>query len=203
MDIGAFMALQDWGSLPDWFAAAGTIGAVAWALYVGRRDGKRLDAERLEAKADREEAAADRALFRQQQSDEAEARKRRLAAKVTVIAEKTYIGPESIRGYEGRGIRWKVHNGGDEPILMVSVVQRPMPNEEGAETAVSQISKTWPAIEPGGFREEVTPLYSEEWHPEREVQFTDGSGQRWQRKAYGGLRTISPDDPDALRMVML
>lgn len=58
---------------------------MAWALHLGRRDGKRLDEERRGAKRDREEAAHDRELFRQHQA--AEAQKRRLASKVSLVVE--------------------------------------------------------------------------------------------------------------------
>lgn len=42
MDIGALFSSPDWGTVPDWFAAVGTISAVCVALAFGFRDSKRL-----------------------------------------------------------------------------------------------------------------------------------------------------------------
>ncbi|MET4620424.1 hypothetical protein ABIE18_001873 [Arthrobacter sp. 2762] len=198
MDIPAFVALQDWGSVPDWLAAVGTIGAVTIALRFGLRDGVRLAEERRESKADRE-------LFRQQQSEEAEARKRRLAAKVTVIADRSPSGFHPEMGEARQYVAWTVHNGGDEPISMVSVVQRLRTGAPGADTAPTEISHTWSMIEPGASRSITTPIYDDprNFEREREVQFTDGAGQRWQRKEFGALRSIAPNDPEAIGMVVL
>lgn len=198
VDIPAFMAFQNWGSVPDWLAAVGTIGAVSIALRFGLRDGTRLEDERKEAMADRE-------LFRQQQLSEAEARKRSLAAKVTVIADRSPSGFHPGLGEARQYVHWTVHNGGDEPISMVSVVQRLRPGAPGADTATTEISQTWPMIEPGASREITTPIYQDpqDFERQREVQFTDGTGQRWQRKEFGALRPIAPDDAEALGMVIL
>jgi hypothetical protein len=192
------MALQDWGSVPDWLAAVGTIGAVSVALWFGLRDSKRLADERKEAMADRE-------LFRRQQLAEAEARKRSLAAKVTVISTKSQSGFHPSMGEPRQFVDWKVHNGGDEPISMVSVVQRLRPGAPGADTSPTEICKTWPMIEPGGSERFRTSIYQDpqDFEAQREVQFTDGTGQRWQRKEFGTLRPIEPGDPEALRMVFL
>lgn len=194
----AFMALQNWGSVPDWFVAIGTIGAVTVALWSGYRDRRRLEEER-------KDAIADRALFRVQQLEEVELRKRSLAAKVTVIAEKTPSGFHPDMGEARQYIDWTVHNGGDEPISMVSVVQRLREGAPGADTAPTLIGKTWPMIEPGASRTARTAVYHDpqDFEPQREVQFTDGTGQRWQRKEFGALRRITPDDPEKLGIVLL
>lgn len=191
--------------MPDWFAAAGTIGAVAYALHAGLRDHKRWARERAEA-ADRlqreqEQAAEDRKLFRQEQAERAEAARRRLAAQVTVIAQKSYSSNASRNGFLGPAVRWEVHNGGDEPISMVAVVQRPIPSD--SEAAAPEISKSWPVIEAGGSREALIQLHGDNFHPNREVQFTDGTGARWQRKSFGELREIAGDDPEAIRFMMM
>lgn len=192
------MALQNWGSVPDWFVAIGTISAVTVALWLGRRDRKRLEEERKEAMADRE-------LFRRQQLEEAQMRKRNLAAKVTVIADKTPSGFHPVMGEPRQYVDWTVHNGGDEPISMVSVVPRLRAGAPGADTAPTMIGQTWPMIEPGASRTARTAVYNDpqDFEPQREVQFTDGTGQRWQRKEFGALRRITPDDPEKLGMVLL
>jgi hypothetical protein len=187
MGIGALFTSPDWGTLPDWLAAVGTIWAMLVALRLARRDGKRLESERTEA-------AADRALFRKQQAAEAEALRRRLAAKVTLVVETYRDG-----GVKHHG--WKVHNGGDEPISMVSVVRRAIAADDSTPNPTPFIAKTWPSIEAGGSRSEVAPIYDEHYMAQGELQFTDGTGQRWQRMEFGALRTIDPDDAHALRFV--
>lgn len=198
MEIQDWAAQQAWGSWADWFAAVGTIAAVGVALGFGVRDGKRLTVERLEA-------AEDRARFREQQSAEVEARKRRLAAKVTVIADRSPSGFHPDMGEARQYVNWTVHNGGEEPISMVSVVQRLRPGAPGADAAPTEISQIWPMIEPGASRTATTGIYNDpmDYERQREVQFTDGTGQRWQRKEFGALRPISSDDDEALTMVIL
>lgn len=149
MDIGALFTPPDWGTIPDWLAAFGTIGAVWWALHIGLRDGKRLDEERREAKQDREAAATERALFRAEREAGIEAEKRRLAAQVTVVAEPAYSADRVANGFEGRGISWRIHNGGNEPISMVIAAQREI-DPEGFETGQVNIAKSWHSIEAGG-----------------------------------------------------
>lgn len=194
MNIGDLFTSPDWGTLPDWLAAFGTISAVAWALHLGRRDGKRLDEERRDAKRDREEAAHDRELFRQQQAAEAEAQKRRLASKVSLVVE-------AFRDEEGRKLRWKVHNGSDEPIAMVSVIRRAVPADDTSGETRTQICKTWTSREAGGNRADVTRVHDESYMAQGEVQFTDSAGQRWQRLEFGALRTLAAEDPAALGFV--
>lgn len=194
MDIPAFMALQDWGSVPDWLAAVGTIAAVGYALRVGFRDHKRLENERREA-------AEDRKLFRQEQAQQAVAARRRLAAQVTVVAGRVHSLDRDRNGFEGPGVKWEVHNGGDEPISLVALVQRPIPSE--SEAVAPEISEWWPVIEAGGSREIVTRLYGDNYHPNREVQFTDGTGARWQRKSLGGLRELLADDPEMVPFIAM
>ncbi|MGC7150909.1 hypothetical protein [Paenarthrobacter ureafaciens] len=60
-------------------------------------------------------------------------------------------------------------------------------------------------IEPGGSRSITTAIYNDpqDFERQREVQFTDGTGQRWQRKEFGALRPILPNDPEAIGMVMM
>jgi hypothetical protein len=186
----------DWGTVPDWLAAIGTISAVGVALRLAHKDVERLDKERREAKVDREEAAKERALFREQQAAEAEERKRRLAAKVTLVVRPFHAGADKF-------IEWTVHNGGDEPISMVFVVRRALPRGGSEAKPEVQVSYTWPSIEAHGERTEVTPVHDTLKMREGELQFTDGARQRWQRKEFGSLRPITTDDPDALGMVMI
>ena len=60
-------------------------------------------------------------------------------------------------------------------------------------------------IEPGASRVVRTPIYHDpqDFERQREVQFTDGTGQRWQRKEFGALRPIGPGDAETLGMVIL
>jgi hypothetical protein len=197
VSIEELFSAPDWGALPDWLAAIGTISAVGVALGLAHRDGKRLDEERREAKAEREEAAKDRALFREQQAAEAEERKRRLASKVSVGVE-TYRD-EMLQ----RHIIWTVHNGSDQSITMVSVVRRALPLEDGAEPPSPMICRTWTSIEAGGSREDDFQVRDENNMREGELQFTDGNGVRWQRMEFGSLRTVESGDPDALGMVVI
>jgi hypothetical protein len=197
----------DWGSVPDWLAAVGTISAVGWALHLGLRDGKRLDIElegaakdRAAAAAEREAAAEERELYRKDRAEEKEAEKRRLAAQVTLIAEKSYSHNEKQNGFLGRAVNWSVHNGGNEPISMVTLVQREIDPESGAETGNADMPKQWNVIEAGGTRRVLTELGERTFHPNREVQFNDGSGVRWQRKSLGALRLLEGDDPEATRI---
>lgn len=193
------MAQQNWGAVPDWFAAVGTIAAVGVALRFGLRDHTRLELERGEAKVDRQ-------LFREERAADAEALKRRLAAKVTLLTESARTGaPDPSTGQYQQVMIWKIHNGSDELISGVSAVQRLRPGAPGFDRAQTEICKTWAAIEPGGHRELSMPLYREiqDYLPEREIQFSDGTGQRWQRKTFGALRSIAPDDPEALGVVLV
>lgn len=198
MSLGELFTAPDWGTVPDWLAALGTFSAVLLALHLARRDGLTLEAERKEAMADRE-------LFRQQQRAEAETRKRSLAAKVALVATRTPVYSNPGKGEPWQVIDWIVHNGGDEPISMVSVVGRLRPEAPGGDKAPTEICHTWSMIEPGASREKRTYVYRypQDYQHEREVQFTDGTGQRWQRKEFGALRSIEPDDDEALKLVMI
>lgn len=176
----------DWSALPDWLAAAGTLLAVAVSIHLASRDGKRL-------KAEREEAAQDRAEFRRMQAQEAEQRMRRLASRVTLSSEKDFddIGQ--------RFRRYRVHNGGEEPISAVVITERPIVNDELSST--HQVIGSWPIIEGGGQRtvdgQKYAPLESPTVRPmDRWVMFGDGLGQRWIRDEFGRLR-LAADDPDA------
>ncbi|MDR6436051.1 hypothetical protein J2790_001172 [Paenarthrobacter nicotinovorans] len=192
-DIGALFTSPDWGSVPDWLAGVGTISAVLVALHLGRRDGKRLREEREEAKADREAAARERAEFRQQREAELTAAKRKLAAQVTVVNEIHRAG--KIR-YDTK-LLWKVHNGGEEPISKIVIARREMhPDADPLTTLHAQ----WQSIEAGGIREILTPFTGDMALPESEVQFTDGTGVRWQRKDSGELRQLAEDDPENIRV---
>ncbi|MHC6592913.1 hypothetical protein [Arthrobacter sp. C152] len=197
MSIGELFTAPDWGTVPDWLAAAGTVSAVVLALRLARRDSKRLETERQEAMADRQS-------FREQRVAEAEARKRGLAAKVSLVAKKTTLSMLPDAGVPRQVINWSVHNNGDEPISMVSIVQRLHPEAPGADQSATELSYTWPMIEPGGTREWNTDVYRDpqDFEYQREVQFTDGTGQRWQRKEFGAMRTIDPGDEDAPPFVM-
>ena len=191
------MTSLNWGSVPDWLAAFGTVSAVCLALALAHRDGKRLKEERLLAQAERMQAAEERALFREQQAAEAEERKRRLASRVSLEVQ-PYSDPAGIRR-----IRWTVRNGSEQPITMVSVIRRALPLEEGGEVPLPMIYKTWTTIEPGGSRIEDALIYDQNNMREGELQFTDGNGVRWQRLEFGALRPITSTDPDGLGTIFL
>lgn len=177
--------------MPDWFAALGTISAVGIALSFGLRDHARLERERAEAKEDRE-------LFRKERAAEAGVMKRRLARKVTLVAQtvRTYNSSWRKDKYED-SVVWKVHNGGDEPISQVFAIQKLLP-EVAKDDPVMQICAKWDAIEAGGSREHTTRLKRsfDDFQYQRELQFTDGAGRRWQRKTQGALFSVDPNNPD-------
>lgn len=184
----------DWGSIPNWFAAVGTILAVGISIYLARRDGKRLEVERREA-------AEDRAEFRRLQAQEADRRMRQLASQVTLVSER---GFDSDDGKEFRSYR--VHNNGDEPISLVTITERPIVNGELSPTG--QIIKTWPIIEGGGERIVRGPNYFDHEFPlvrpmDRALIFRDGLGQRWLRNELGVLRTLGDDDPESPGIILL
>lgn len=197
MSVVDLFTAPDWGTVPDWLAAVGTLSAVGVALHLARRDGEHLGEERREAKADRAEAAKERALFREQQEAEARERKQRLVSKVSLEAE-PFRDP-----MYNRMIRWTVHNTSDQPITMVSVVRRCLPPDEGGEAPLPMVCKTWTSIEAGGMRVEETKLFDENNMREGELQFTDGEGRRWQRMEFSGFRLMEAGDPDALGMVVI
>lgn len=175
----------DWSALPDWLVAFGTFAAVAVSIYLAHRDGKRLAVERREA-------AEDRAEFRRIQTQVAEQRLRRLASRVTLSSEKD---TDDI-GQQFR--RYRVHNGGEEPITAVVITERPIVNEELSST--HQVIATWPTIEGGGERTITGPKYAPLESPlvrptERWIMFGDETGQRWIRDEFGKLRLAS-EDPD-------
>ncbi|MFE4198104.1 hypothetical protein ACFRJ9_19795 [Paenarthrobacter sp. NPDC056912] len=192
MDINALFTNPDWGSLADWFAASGTIAAVVIALNFGLADRQRL-------KIERKEAAEDRRIFRQERAEQAEADKRRIASKVTVLVEGFWLGDLEAENGRRRSIKWEVHNGGDEPISMVCVVQTLTPKAPGAAEAPYQIDHVWPAIKPGQTVNHTQAFYrdSSDFLPFREVWFTDSAGQRWRRNQFGTLDEIAKGDPRA------
>ncbi|MCG2622699.1 hypothetical protein LVY72_12375 [Arthrobacter sp. I2-34] len=189
MDIQSW----DWGSVPDWLAAIGTLAAVVFALAVATRDAKRLEVEQYQAARDRE-------VFRQEQQEQAAQRKRRLAAQVTLITEETAlmaIGMADVLkpNFETFVQRnYTVHNGGEEPIFMATVVDNfPMDGNLAGDYEARTI-ETWNVIEPDGRR--TTAATIDPAAPSRrEVQFNDGAGHRWQRQELGELREVSPDVP--------
>lgn len=196
-DVSALFTSPDWGTIPDWLAAIGTISAVVVALRLAHKDGERLDEERREAKEDRDEAAKERALFREQQAAEAEERERRLASKVS-------LGVEVSRDQMGtRRLVWTVNNGSEQPITMVSVIRRCVQLEDGAEVPLPMLCATWTSIEANGKREADTRIDDESHMPEGELQFTDGEGRRWQRLEFGTLRRMETGDPDRIGMVVI
>lgn len=198
MDFQGLLTSQDWGSVPDWLAAIGTVAAVSVALSFGHRDHKRMQIERADAAADRkaaarerEEAARDRARFREQQDAEADERKRRLASRVALTVE-PFMDDIGERKW-----RWSVHNGSEEPISGVAFVARSKPLE-GTEAPPPFSFGRWISIEGHGNRDVVTAPFGDDLIGEGELQFLDGAGQRWQRKESGTLRPLTADDPLSL-----
>ncbi|GAA1908782.1 hypothetical protein GCM10009688_11420 [Arthrobacter gandavensis] len=173
----------DWSALPEWLTAAGTLVAVGISVYLASRDGQRLKAERAEA-------AEDRAEFRRMQAQEAEQRMRRLASRVTLSSEGAY------NDFGQRFRIYRVHNGGEEPITAVQITERPFVNGELSST--HHVIGNWPIIEGGGQRTIEGRKYEPNESPvvrptERWVMFGDGLGQRWIRDEFGKLRLASED----------
>lgn len=121
-------------------------------------------------------------------------RQRGLASKVTLVSE---------RGFdpEGKEFRtYQVHNGGDQPITKVRIVERPSVGET-RPTAGYDV-KWWNSIEAGGQRTaEIRYVPGEallQVHPaNRSLIFHDGSGRWWERKELGGLSRLKKTDPDS------
>ena len=82
------------------------------------------------------------------------------------------------------------------------MARREINPEDGSLTGRVDLVHTWQAIEAGGERQVERPYDGHLYHPEREVQFSDGSGVRWQRTSSGSLRQMIRGDPEAIRVMM-
>ena len=153
-----------------------------FSIWLAQRDGKRLEVERREA-------SEDRAEFRRLQAEEAEQRKRRLASQVTLYSESGYDS-------EGKQVSrtYHIHNGGDEPISKVRILERPIVDDALSPRLIGMAR--WPIIEAGGRREkELTFPYLV--RPEdRSLVFQDGLGQSWRKNELGALRRLEKSDPE-------
>lgn len=155
------LKLTSWyGTLPDWLAAAGTIGAFVAGL---RLLGKELETRR--------EALEDRRLAQ--------------ARMVAAWATEPYLEGESGE----KKFALKAYNGSDEPIYEVAVVLKPHPRvlENDPDpgwrmTACLSVGVLGPR------HDEVRYLSTKRVSPGPvEISFTDAAGRRWTRFPDGSL----------------
>ncbi|WDF34991.1 hypothetical protein PTW37_10025 [Arthrobacter agilis] len=173
----AWWATINWGSAPEWVGAAGTIGAVFFAVSVARRDGKRLSVEREEAKRDREAFRAEQELL--------EGRRRRNSA------TRLLLDSLALSSYGKTQISATIKNTSEDPVYDVNVFLRLNPDDPRR----TYIFATLPQLEPD---QKTTCTAFEDLKgqvAEVEVQFSDDTGTRWRRGRNGIVRAVQPEDP--------
>lgn len=171
--VGGWFGTADWGSVPEWFGAVGTILAVIVALRFGLKDGKRLDAELRSAAEDR--AASHRELGLIQHDRRAD-----LARKVLFTLEP--LDPnEAGRGLPRNGARFQIFNFSEFPIYDVKAGY----SHENYE--VNAVRK-WDSIAPGGSRAVETTSSVREFGGLPTVAFLDVRGRGWFLDNFGILR---------------
>lgn len=176
----------DFGSVGEWVGGLATLAAVVVSIILAWSNSRT-------ARQERELAAQDRQEFRRQQTEEAEQRKRRQAAQVTLVTQ-----PFSDEW--GRRLDYQVHNGSDEPIFSVLILEdRDGVDSEGQPTQPRRIVKKWEVIEARGERKcesrsrdfNAKPLPEEQVKPwQRRLFFADGAGQQWARLESGELQEL-------------
>ena len=209
----------DWGTVPEWFAAVGTIGAVLLALLVARRDGKRYDREVEEARQDRQAAAADReraaedsARLRQEQEERSLQRKREFAQSVTLRIEWESL-EELQRDPAEPPVQVfhcdiSVENHGLTPVYdVILAYPRDTRIETGRQTSATirasakapdHLFVTLPLLAPGAnFEHSVIvegDLAYDLLHSETTLVFKDVRGQYWKTDHRGRLEEVEGDD---------
>jgi hypothetical protein len=158
----------DWGSVPDWLAAIGTLAAFAVAL--------RLLAKELAARRDQEED-------------------RRRAQARLVNAWPTMRWRESDGEAEGWSV---VRNDSDEPIYQVKLTVVPRDSRfasdpEAARGQAQTIEDDWMGVLPRQTREGWLPAEWKlsTWYVAMGLSFTDSQGRRWKRLPNGTLTEVT------------
>ena len=199
MDWQSFWAYQDWGSVPEWFGAVGTIAAVALALYSNKVSRKQLQKAQETAELERAEAAEDRRRFREQREREELAERRRAASRVSLVAtpEPWYdrIDQPSMT------TTIEVLNGGSEPIRLVTIAARKLQDPPPPEPT-TMIPGNWGTIE-GHAKRSARHLHAKDSRWGFEVQFTDQNDVRWVLDEYGKLVELNTDTARAVKMMIL
>lgn len=176
MNFGGLLAAADWGSVPEWFGAIGTIAAVVVALASSASSKEQLATERLEA-------AEDRKRFREQHEREMLDARRSYASRVSVTEDR-YDGPNS---HLLIAEQWTVRNAGAAAIRDVYLVVRD--DDDDLPTVIGR----WPVVEGGGFKRVIK--VNDAPRGPRHVRFTDLNGIRWLLTDTGDLREVSDADP--------
>lgn len=210
----------NWGAVPEWFAAVGTILAVIVALLVSRRDGKRYEkeledskADRLAAAEDRKEATADRRRQREERDELAYERKREHAQYVTLnvgMKRAEVRLPEEFSDYEEFEsqlveCRALVTNHGTAPIYEARAEFADLEGAEifGASTWWAARTKiTTPIVRPGAtvtYEARVPFKHLTEFTGQAKLVFRDTRGQWWQTDQKGRLTSACPDEGDDAR----
>lgn len=184
MDWDSFFTFQNWGAVPDWAGAIGTIGAVILALASASSSKKQLREERRNAADERKEAAHERALLREQYARELATYRRRTAGRVTLTITES---PAEASGLQFRyRYTWTLRNQAELPIYQVVLVERDL-----SPNGSNELKKHWAVIEGGGTR---TFEYEGPFGGFKEAQFTDGDGVRWLLPEGGVPVELSSED---------
>ncbi|MFB2572522.1 hypothetical protein [Micrococcus sp. IITD107] len=206
----------DWGTVPEWFAAFGTIGAVATALLVSHRDARRLDDERRDAKRDREaaaieraESAEDRRRLRAEQDEISFIRKREFAQYVTVnVGLNDTVPlvdtPETAEVVSETQFKCSVliTNYGTTPVFDVKTsIPKfdPYEYQMGDGSWSKLVPASLPLIRPGStythnLKIRLTDLLT--LQNQTVVAFRDARGQYWETTHHGSLTSINRESKD-------
>lgn len=168
-----------WGTVPDWFAAVGTVGAFAIGLWLLRGEisaGEQRDRE-VEARA--------------------EDRRREQASLVALWASGDLVLEPQRAPNNRTYTSMTVHNASSLPITDVfAVVNRP-----GIQTSPQDGHRS--VLGPGeiivsSLASDCQPPYAVPMEA-LEVRFVDAAGRRWVRDGRGRLRAWEERPPDRLR----
>lgn len=152
-------AIVDWGTVPDWFAGVGTVGALIIALVLLKNE--MADRKRVAESHDRKPADA---IF-------------------------AWVQPRTDAG----GWEAYVMNRGDGPVYDAVVYYTPL-----TDPPLPTVESVWGTIPPGDARpgdryaDHPTDLFG---IPPVEIEFTDGRGRHWRRKADGQLSLLQHRTP--------
>ncbi|QCU77255.1 hypothetical protein E7744_02750 [Citricoccus sp. SGAir0253] len=159
----------DWGTVPEWFAAVGTVGAVGAALIANRINAR----ERADAARERREAAEDRNRFRRIQEEEAAERRQELARQVSFTFTAVALRDEFGEPTNEVGLDLKIVNHGPSPISHVQIFfgevtyyARPL---DDLRTIPPNGEVTWGTRNQDHFRD----------RPRLKLYFRDARGTHW------------------------
>ncbi|MFF4114198.1 hypothetical protein [Streptomyces sp. NPDC001714] len=156
--------MTDWGSVPDWVGAIGNVAVLTAAFETLRRDRARVRALEAERREQSQHTARDR---------------------VSGVC----AWPED---WSGRDIHVICRNAGDEPIfdvvVRVSGEQLGQSPSVDGSTCVRSVFLMRPGEETDTNLASTTPIGA---RPYVDIAFRDAAGNRWWRRADGGLCTVT------------